>query len=425
MQPFQRQCVLRILLFVLICLHGQRSVALKPFKSTILRSTESYTAAAEADRVLDLPGSPAELDFALFAGYVTVSEVAGRALYYVFAEARSRARHAPLLLWLNGGPGCSSLGGGLMSELGPFYPTKDGKSLIQNPWSWNNIANVIFLESPAFVGFSYSNTSSDAIVGDARTAFDARQFLLGWLEKFPQFKHRDFYIAGESYGGHYVPNLALEIYKGNKRAAATGAAAGQSSIPGVREGHINLQGFLGGPEFSHQDSKEIICAKWLDIATYELGNINIYEIYAGDVNDVSAGNIFEICPAAIGDNNDDVPRFGHPHRRPRYDPCIDGEVEVYMNLPEVQEALHANQSVKLPWRWTDCTPLISYSREDLLSSMIPVYKQLLQTGMKIWVFSGDVDGIVPVLGSRRWVASLDLPLAAPWRPWTSSTGQVI
>lgn len=54
-----------------------------------------------------------------------------------------------------------------MSELGPFYPSKDGKSLISNPWAWNNIANVIFLESPAFVGFSYSNTSSDAIVGES------------------------------------------------------------------------------------------------------------------------------------------------------------------------------------------------------------------------------------------------------------------
>jgi hypothetical protein len=41
--------------------------------------------------------------------------------------------------------------------------------------------------------------------GDARTAFDARQFLLGWLEKFPQFKNNDFYIAGESYGGEDMP----------------------------------------------------------------------------------------------------------------------------------------------------------------------------------------------------------------------------
>ena len=64
------------------------------------------------------------------------------------------------------------------------------------------MANVIFLESPAGVGFSYSNTSSDYVrVGDERTAVDSYIFLLHWLERFPEYKGRDFYIAGESYAG--------------------------------------------------------------------------------------------------------------------------------------------------------------------------------------------------------------------------------
>jgi serine carboxypeptidase-like clade 2 len=53
-----------------------------------------------------------------------------------------------------------------MSELGPFYPTASGTSLQHNPYSWNNMTSVLWLESPAFVGFSYSNTSSDSIVGE-------------------------------------------------------------------------------------------------------------------------------------------------------------------------------------------------------------------------------------------------------------------
>jgi hypothetical protein len=53
-----------------------------------------------------------------------------------------------------------------MSELGPFYPTKSGTKLQANPYPWNDMANVIWLESPAFVGFSYSNSSADAIVGE-------------------------------------------------------------------------------------------------------------------------------------------------------------------------------------------------------------------------------------------------------------------
>ena len=54
-----------------------------------------------------------------------------------------------------------------MSELGPWYPKAGGKALEVNPNAWNQVANVIFLESPAFVGFSYSNTSSDAVVGES------------------------------------------------------------------------------------------------------------------------------------------------------------------------------------------------------------------------------------------------------------------
>ncbi|XP_022012353.1 retinoid-inducible serine carboxypeptidase-like isoform X2 [Helianthus annuus] len=62
------------------------------------------------------------------------------------------------------------------------------------------VANLLFLESPAGVGYSYTNTTSDLYTfGDARTAEDSYAFLVNWFERFPQYKHRDFYIARESY----------------------------------------------------------------------------------------------------------------------------------------------------------------------------------------------------------------------------------
>lgn len=80
------------------------------------------------------------------------------------------------------------------------------------------MANIIFLESPAGVGFSYSNNSLDfSNVGDNRTARDSYIFLLNWLERFPQYKIRDFFIADESYAGHYVPQLAHLILSKNKK----------------------------------------------------------------------------------------------------------------------------------------------------------------------------------------------------------------
>ncbi|VAH27156.1 unnamed protein product [Triticum turgidum subsp. durum] len=98
----------------------------------------------EADRVDALPGQPSGVDFAQYAGYVTVDAAAGRALFYYLAEAvggngdGSSSKGKPLLLWLNGGPGCSSLGYGAMEELGPFRVMSDGKTLYRNPYSWNH-----------------------------------------------------------------------------------------------------------------------------------------------------------------------------------------------------------------------------------------------------------------------------------------------
>ncbi|KAJ7949226.1 Carboxypeptidase [Quillaja saponaria] len=104
-----------------------------------------------------------------------------------------------------------------MQELGPFRVHSDGKTLYTNRFSWNHAANVLFLESPVGVGFSYSNTKSDYDKnGDRSTAAENYVFLVNWLERFPEYKNRDFYIAGESYAGHYVPQLAHTILYHNK-----------------------------------------------------------------------------------------------------------------------------------------------------------------------------------------------------------------
>lgn len=57
------------------------------------------------------------------------------------------------MLWLNGGPGCSSLLG-LMQEIGPYVIDNGETTYVENPWSWNKNAHLLFLEAPFGVGFS-------------------------------------------------------------------------------------------------------------------------------------------------------------------------------------------------------------------------------------------------------------------------------
>lgn len=110
--------------------------------------------------------------------------------------------------------------------------------------------------------------------GDARTAADARQFLLGWLQRFPQYASRDFYISGESYGGHYVPNLALEIWNGNQQLlVGEMAGGGGPQKKGLYdEQHINLKGFLVGNAWTDAaiDNKGELWSLWSLSAHFEV-----------------------------------------------------------------------------------------------------------------------------------------------------------
>ncbi|KAL2514583.1 putative serine carboxypeptidase-like 53 [Forsythia ovata] len=102
----------------------------------IVEKVEPQNETKEKDRIEKLPGQPS-VRFKQYGGYITVDQKAGRAFYYYFAEAHHSKESLPLLLWLNGGPGCSSLAYGAMQELGPFRVKSDGKTLFKNKFAWN------------------------------------------------------------------------------------------------------------------------------------------------------------------------------------------------------------------------------------------------------------------------------------------------
>jgi len=81
----------------------------------------------------------------------------------------------------------------------------------KNEWSWNTAANVLYIESPAGVGYSYCGNKADCTFNDDTSAQDNLTAVLAWYQKFPEFKANDLYISGESYAGIYVPYLTNQI----------------------------------------------------------------------------------------------------------------------------------------------------------------------------------------------------------------------
>ncbi|XP_047172205.1 serine carboxypeptidase 1-like [Vigna umbellata] len=368
----------------------------------------------EGDRVKGLPGEPEGVDFDQYGGYVTVDAKRGRRLFYYFVESPQNASNKPLLLWLNGGPGCSSLGYGAMQELGPFRVNSDGRTLHKNEYAWHNVANVIFLESPAGVGFSYSNTSSDySNTGDKSTAMDSYTFLVKWLHRFPHYKSRDLFITGESYAGHYVPQLAHTILTNNKLTNLT---------------VINLKGIAIGNGWIDDN----ICAKgmydyfWTHALNsdethegierhcdFESGNMtsecNEYQI-RGD-NEIGVIDIYDIYGPPCDPTATKPDQSSATYSDSNFDPCSDEYTKSYLNLAQVQEALHAKVS-----EWSPCSGV---GWTDSPATILPTINRIISSGIRTWIYSGDTDGRVPITSSRYSVNALKLPVETTWRPWYS------
>ncbi|KAI9261698.1 Alpha/Beta hydrolase protein [Sporodiniella umbellata] len=150
-------------------------------------------------------------DSVQYSGYIDKYDTDDHFFFY-FTESRSNPQKDPLVLWLNGGPGCSSMMG-LWMELGPCLVNKNGTGTIRNPYSWNNEANVIFLDQPVNVGYSYGSTTVKSTQESAR---DVYAFLQLFLDEYKEYASNPFHISGESYAGHYLPAISSEIIKKNR-----------------------------------------------------------------------------------------------------------------------------------------------------------------------------------------------------------------
>ncbi|KAJ0976433.1 hypothetical protein J5N97_018398 [Dioscorea zingiberensis] len=376
----------------------------------------------EFDRVHGLPGQPQTPAISQFSGYVTVNKENGRALFYWFFEAQTLPSEKPLLLWLNGGPGCSSIGYGAAAELGPLRVKRNGTGLEYNKYAWNKEANLLFLESPVGVGFSYTNTSSDlSKLEDGFVAEDAYSFLVNWFKRFPQYQAHEFYISGESYAGHYVPQLSELIYERNKDT---------KNYP-----FINFKGFMvGNPETDdYFDSKGFVEYAW----SHTVISDQIYE-KVKRVCDFKLFHWTSKCNEVMDmvfDGYKDIdiynvyaPKCNNPHssssssktllQRTRvpagYDPCFSDYAEEYFNRVDVQRAMHANAR-KIKWKV--CQDGILNIYNFTVASVLPIYTKLIKAGLRIWLYSGDADGRVPVIGSRYCVEALGLPLQSQWQSW--------
>ncbi|KAJ0713874.1 putative carboxypeptidase D [Helianthus annuus] len=251
---------------------------------------------------------------------------------------------------------------------------------------------MLYLESPAGVGFSYSvDQSFYASANDAVTAGDNLAFLKKWFEKYSEYKNRDFYITGESYAGHYVPQLANLIVHSKAKINLKGIAIGNPLLDfnmdlNSRGEYLWSHGLISDATYdmleaicncstitrqAQSRSTTPTCSRVANQVSKEIGKfINAFDITL----DVCLSNVFS--QSLVLDQIQD--------EETKIDVCVEDEMIVYLNRKDVQTALHARLvGVK---NWTPCSEVLSYDMDNLEVPMTPVLISLLKSGIRVLAY---------------------------------------
>lgn len=382
-----------------------------------------------ADLITSWPGLTALPSFQMYSGYLDASSE--KHLHYLFVECATDSDDKPIVVWLNGGPGCSSLDG-LLYEHGPFLIQEDGQSFVKNPHSWNTVSNMLYIESPIGVGFSYSDTGNYTI-GDYQTARDGAAALVDFFSKFSLPATHPLYITGESYGGVYVPMLTLQVAKEGKLNIKSFAVGNGLSSYNINDNSLmffaHYHGLLSKTQwgavtsaccvgavtqencdFGHNETN-VDCVAQTSAAmsiVYESG-LNFYDLYGDCTNtqkyERSIDNLFWFL---------DLEAVKKKHLEANV-PCIDSNgANIWLNQDSVRQALHVTPS-KLD-RWEICSDKLDYQRE--VQSVLPFYLSLFTDyAIPGFSYNGDTDMACNFLGNEWFAYSLQQHIKVEWQPW--------
>lgn len=197
-------------------LQGLRRITLQdnedvgePLFLTPFIKNNSIAEGREAAKVVNGSFPP---DVHSYSGYLTVNETCNSNLFFWYFVAQSDAQDdAPVVLWLQGGPGASSLYG-LFTENGPFS-VKSNMKLTPRQYSWHLNHHLIYIDNPVGTGFSFTDRDEGYSVNEEQVGNNLYAALIQFFQLFPNLQSRNFFVTGESYAGKYVPAVAHTIHR--------------------------------------------------------------------------------------------------------------------------------------------------------------------------------------------------------------------
>ncbi|XP_043720778.1 serine carboxypeptidase-like 13, partial [Telopea speciosissima] len=352
------------------------------FTLFLIQLLQLYSAIVE-----HLPGFQDPLPFEMETGYIGFGESEEVQLFYYFVKSEKNPEEDPIMIWLTGGPSCSSLSA-FFFENGPLnfamaQYNGDLPRLIVNPESWTKVTSIIYLDSPVGTGFSYNTTLAGSITGDFEASKMVYQFITKWMIDHPQFLTNPFYMGGNSYSGKIVPVVTQEISDGNEA--------------GIQP-YINLKGYvLGNPVTDpfYDINKVVPFAHGMGLIPNEL-----YESLQSNCG----GEYVVIDPSNV-ECLEDMKEFKK-----------DDEyllLDYWANIISVRKALQIREGSIEKWR--RCHRSIPYT--FAIESSVKYHVNLSKKGYRSLIYSGDHDMVASFLATQAWIKSLNYSIVDEWRPW--------
>jgi len=383
---------------------------------------------SNSHKIVSLPLLDGPLPTDLYSGLLKANEEGDKKLFYWLVAPEGGEDTAPLVIWLNGGPGCSS-SDGFFLENGPLMFSEDNK-LVPNEHSWHKLpAWVLYIDQPVGTGLSYSKKkiypkNDDEI--DADFVYFLEEFFLFHKDKFLVEENKvkvPIYFTGESHAGHYIPSMMDYILKKQQQEnnnsnrvtmSLGGAAIGNGWIDpyyqyGVSDMAYSL-GWIDMAQKSYLDKKEKECQ--IQIAEknnynyspcYELLDIVVDQAYGG--NSDKKVSIYDVTKS----ESRNAPRtFPEGHRTIEYYLGGKRSKNNLVSLPDVQfkdvlEAIHATESLEVGgMTYQECTdpPYFALQHQDGLGVMDQI-TSLLENNIPMFFFNGMNDLICNHIGTEK------------------------
>ncbi|KAF8599602.1 serine carboxypeptidase [Ceratobasidium sp. AG-I] len=358
-----------------------------------------------------------------YSGYLDV-EYGTKHLFFYFFESRRAPDADPVLMWINGGPGCSSATG-LFMELGPctiHSPQRKGSNGTNwNPHSWNNKANIFFLDQPVSVGvgFSYAEFGQEVNTTE-QAAKNVHAFVAIFFETFGGLKGREFHMAGESYGGRYIPVFAAEIIDQNKHANARGFTPinlksvlignGVTDFKSMYEAYYYMQCMNISMSPVQDISKCVLMRHQLSrcLGLFQTECIERFDkvgcmLAASFCDSVIFNSFF-----STGRNPFDMTKSCSPEQYATTS-CYEPKKYIadFLDRPDIRDALGVDPSIG---NFTGCSSQVDknfYNQLDLYHPTQLYVSGLLERGVRVLIYAGTYDYMCNWLGNYNWVLALD------------------